>query len=194
MVGTRGGTSGRDDDRDMGTVDQATSARLLAEHEPFVLRLCQQDYHWHDQDELIQVGRIGIIQAHLAYDPKRSALLPAEEGAWIHWKVRRLLATAAAGQIKQWEREPLEFRDDVPYTNGIHNPELNQFRREMVQAALVGGAGLSPRHRTILSARARGHTMEQIGTRLGLTRQRVNHEHKKALRLLNEWAESNSVW
>ncbi len=154
---------------DLGSIDDSTARRLLDDAHK-LLRVALAKYSMLDQDELLQVGRLAVLEAHLTFDGTRDC-------SWETWRKRvlgwRLAASARALSA------PVEEPVEQP-TNGMHDPEVHTFRLELLEVMQQ----LPPREATILTLRLEGQTFEQIGEAIGITRSRVQQCERHALVIL----------
>lgn len=164
---------------DMSSCDEPTARRLLEEYTPLVQRMVG-DFHGLDTDDLVAVGKIAVIEAHVTF--RESRAIPRR--SWTTTVIRWRMAVAVDRTLVLQRLEtPLD--DGDPITNGHHDPE-KAFLREVL-TELMGH--LSPRHQAVLEGRLRGETMEEIGDMLGLGRSRVEQEEKAAWAVMRKLAE-----
>ena len=128
-------------------------------------------------DELVSVGNLGLIRAARLYDPKRvgSNGEPAAFNTFAVWPIRsaihahlRIAGAAKRRDDRTYGADNFEvFASREP--GPLEAAELNELR-ETVQDALQR---LDPRDAKVITMHMGGRTLEEIGGRLGLTRERA---------------------
>ena len=143
-------------------------------------------------DDLFSAGCVGLLRAVDGFDATRKLRFTtyAWTGIWL--------------QCQQWNRSELRnarkaLRSDInevglatsesPFDE---HPDPVQFER---LASLLDRVPLDPRRRSILQARARyprADTFEEIGRRLGISKERVRQLETKAIREIRRFVEAES--
>lgn len=135
-----------------------------------------------DPDELRSVALLGLCRAALMFDPTRISAktgLPARFGTFAGMVIRHTLIAAIGRACKRPPMQSLDVLDldgkpvfDPP-ARGDHVAEL------MVKEELAK-MKLTDRQRQIVKMRLDGLTLDQIGGRFGISRERVRQILAKA--------------
>jgi RNA polymerase sigma factor (sigma-70 family) len=154
---------------DIGSIDDSTARQLLADASKLI-RITIAKHSMLDQDELLQVGRLAVLEAHMTFDDSRECSRETWRKRVLGWRINESVRAMSV---------PIEEHVDSP-TNGAHDPEMHTLRLELLEIMQK----LPPREATILTLRLEGQTFEQIGASIGLTRGRVQQCEKHALAIL----------
>jgi RNA polymerase sigma factor (sigma-70 family) len=161
---------------DMARCDEATARVLLQAHASLIDRMAR-DFPWGEAEELVAIGRIAVIEAHLSYQGARGVPMRSWITQVIRWRMSELGQRAAVLRSSE-----VELDESDAITNGHHDPSLAFFRTRLLD--LIDE--LSPRHQAVISGRLRGETFEQIADSLGLSRSRVEQDEKAAIQHLRQ--------
>lgn len=130
-------------------------------------------------DELISAGNLALMRAIDRFDPWRGFTFSTF--AW--WAIVREMARASHRESRIRSTEPC-----------LYDPNKVKPRREILQArraamlASVSEAiqdpltGLTCRERSVILARSSGYTLDEIGNRMKLTKERVRQIWEKGIR------------
>ena len=142
-----------------------------------------------DEADIVQMGRIGLWRAAQKYDPERG-LFSTYAPCWILGKIRQYLSVTlgAPDRNKAPFRNRIKENEYVLFWKGYdsdirfscNGTEGRVSDKDLVSKVL---AGLAPRQDKILRAYYfEGYTLQEIGDKMGLTRERIRQLRNKALR------------
>ncbi|HEV3118478.1 MAG TPA: sigma-70 family RNA polymerase sigma factor [Gemmataceae bacterium] len=133
------------------------------------------------RDDLLQVGQLALRRAAKGYEPKKGLFIPY---AW------RAILTAMLDLVREWKRQylvPIGFCFNVP---------ARPPREEIDTAPLMRALRFLPaRWQSILRWHFwEGLTLQEVGERLGITRQRAQQLKAKALAKLRTILEGEPAY
>ncbi len=163
----------------MRTVDDATAKDLLKRYGSF-LGAMTKAYPGLERDEVLEIGRIAVLEAHLTHVPERS-----NESTWVRKVVGWRLQDAAA---RDWVARGEGLIDPDAelgrLVNGA-NPEQQFWRATAVNTI----AQLEPRHQMIVDGRMRGETWAEIASSIGISTAMCHREGQRAYNRLRSLLE-----
>jgi len=127
-------------------------------------------------DELVCVGNVAVLEAHLTYD----ATAGAAEATWV----RRIVHWRISAEVRQMRRGHALLGDADAFDDNIaHDPEQGYLRHLVLDKL----RWLTPRQSTILLARiVDGETFESIGQSLGVSTQQTHKDYQIAVQHLRK--------
>jgi len=150
-------------------------------------------------DDLAQEACIGVMEAARRFDPSRGIAFGTYVGWWIRSKLsgfmrRRRLRLKIDGATSfddpDGPPEPADPASALRPLDILIADEAAESDADLLQSAL---AGLSPRERTVLLRRAGGETLREIGTDLGVSKERVRQIETAALARAREAARDRAA-
>lgn len=151
-------------------------------------------------EDAVQAGTIGLIRAAELYDPNRISPITNDlikfstyACRWIFQQIQRQVTRNSVVVVPERTAKFLPkcrtnsvshrpFEDSEEYPILIEDIEIPFDEHEAVRRAMNQ---LTPRHKTVLKLRFWRHmTLEEIGQRLNITRERVRQIQDRAIKLL----------
>lgn len=167
---------------DMHTVDAATAAVLLKRYGRMLGAMVKL-YPGLERDEVLEIGRIAVIEAYLTHDAERST-----ERTWVRKVVGWRLGDAAARDWHTRGEGAIDPNIEPSQVINGGNPE-HQFLRTTAVRAI---ARLEPRHQIIVSGRMRGETYAEISATIGIATSLCHREGQRAYELLRSILEGTA--
>lgn len=161
----------------MRRVEPATASALIAKYTPYVQWIAGRTFG--DTDDLVQVGRIAVIEAHLSWLGSGGASRKTWTRRVVRWRV------AEAAQRARDDAQPDEDIDRYP--NGL-DPEEAYVRAHARESVGM----LSHRQRNVIDARLRGHTFAEIRGMIGVSAQQAEQDEKIGFARLRTWANKDA--
>lgn len=171
---------------DLGAVDRETAQELLVSYdtvvqrEAFRLRLVPAPGV--DREDLVAVGQIAVLEAHLSWNRHRNCTFVAWVKRIVQWRMRELVQMCA--------NQEEELKADLAETNTPESRFIACEEESWFEAAV---SRLTPRQGAIIAARLEGETMEQIASTLGIHYSRVSRDLQTAVTKLRRWVEREAV-
>lgn len=134
-------------------------------------------------DDLFQEGRLGVMRALQDFDPERSRNFFKFAKWHIQTRIRRYL-------LREMRRPETPVAEPSPPNDGAAEGADDQLERHEGRQVLMGALDFLPdKDRRVLFMRfgldgSSPQTCQQVGQRLGISRQRVQQIESKALRVL----------
>lgn len=154
---------------DLHTISDADARRLLATYLPLVRRVRASLYRRLPLDEALGVGTDAILEAFLSLDVSKAA-----EATWVqrvlHWRL------AEAVRRLPWDFDAERLDEDPQVLNG-KSPEAAYAQ----QSAFAKLAVLPPKYQMVIDGRLRGESYSELGSSLGVSRQRAQVVGQKAI-------------
>lgn len=164
-------------------IDDTTARRLLDKYGPIIKitakRLAGHSYATCtvDQDDLIAVGQMAVLEAQVTYRTGMGATLDTWVRKHIRWRITE--------EAFRFAERPLKDPNDAErLLNGSSPAE----QYDLAYAREAVGI-LNPREAVVMVSRMEGYTYEEIGDRLGVSRQTIFASERRALRQLAAWAD-----
>lgn len=193
--------------------DEAAMLTLLAQHERFIYKVAiKTKARGLDVDDLLQVGRIAMIQSIRSFDPRFKAKLTTWAYRIIAQKCQCEAYSAGVIRLPQCARtiDPeaaawamqggmsLDYEkqssttNDQPTTLGALVPDRHDHvseicaeeHRRRVRRAVKK---LPPREQDIVNRRLAGETLKQIGDSQGVVKERIRQLESNAWARLRAW-------
>lgn len=159
------------------SISEAIAEQLLKQH-TVDIEVAASRYS-KDRDDLISVGRIAVLEAHLTYTTGRNCSKEAWTKLVIRWRMGQEM-----GRIIESPIDPSTLVD-IP---NDHEPE-ELYARAFAREAI---GRLDPREATVMWCRLRGFQVKEIAAQLGISTKAVWDSEKKALEILHRWAAKDS--
>lgn len=169
----------------MGALSDGEATALLARYGGSVTRFVRRKYGWlgSSVDDLVQVAKVAICEAHVTFRESR----PMTAQSWT-WRVVRWRVDEAAA-LEQQQRERGGIPDQEAITAAVANGRSDPDHAIERQIVLDGMAYLEARETTVVNARLRAETFQEIGARLGISHSVAHRAYNRAVRQLQEYAE-----
>ncbi len=149
-----------------GLPEPATT--LLHRYEGLV-RAQAGSYPNHDQDEIRNVGRLAVLEAHLCFDATRGTT----QMQWVRHVVHAAMQRFAEQSDRLVPRGRFEVYGDT--ADEVH--ELDELRQKLFEHMYV----LTPRQQIIVQGRLQGDSFSEIGAAIGVSVQRTHIEYRNAI-------------
>lgn len=158
-------------------ISDADARRLLGAYLPLVKRIRASLYRRLPLDEALGVGTDAILEAFLSLDVTK-----ASEPTWVrrvlHWRL------SEAVQRLPWDHSAERLETDPQVVNG-KSPEAAYVQ----QSAFAQLAALPPKYQMVIDGRLRGESYAEVGSSLGVSRQRAQVVGQKAIAFLQDATE-----
>lgn len=182
--------------------DQAALARVVETHQRFVFRLATRMHGRLPLEDAVQEGNLGLLRAVARFDPTRGAPFTSYAAIWVRSKITFYVIRVPENACHGPERvqPPLvvsldgtgattRLRDQKTLAETIQDPAAKDRAETVVacQEAVERLSGLEKRRRFALRSHfglddeGREWSLERIGSRLGVSRERARQLVESAL-------------
>lgn len=180
--------------------DRAAAEALLAENVGLVLKFAKRALPGAgslELEDLLQEGRLGLLEAARKYDPGQGAAFSTYAAWWIRQGIQRgieMQSRVVRIPCHAWaQRDELPAATPLLDADRLADPYASRWQEELLDRLEVEGwlAELTPQQATVLRFRfgldgGGGRTWAQIGGELDLCRSRIGQIEGKALSRLRE--------
>lgn len=147
-----------------------------------------------DFDDVVQEASMGFLTGIRKWSPEGGASLRQYAARWAHKYVRVALGCNEGKLVPLEENISLDAPiadseltlHDVLTSDTFENPEEAAERNERIQTVRDAAASFSPREASIFSGCLQGDSNEDIGVRLGLSRERVRQIKSDVVELVTK--------
>ena len=179
--------------------DKAARERLILSILPLAINIAGWYYrNGHNRglpyDELIQLGNMGVIAAVDRFDPDLGYRLTTYATAWIQQKIRTEVSrggihVVSKGREAAWlapvtSHENYMDDDTAAAWEVPFDPLADMGHDESLRRLADAMATLLPADRSMIEARIHGEHLQDIGNRMGLSRERARQIEMRAIRRL----------
>lgn len=157
---------------------------LIKEHLPYINKIAAKYNQFVDHDDLVQEGILGLIRATETYNPDKGNKFITYASWWIKGYILRYVYKE--NEFQKHTIEDNSFDSEEPF-NLEQFVLFNSFKDTVTD--ILSEEKVSERDIDIIINRYLNDTpctLQELGDKYGLTRQRIEQLEKRALRKLQE--------